>query len=127
MHVLLLAVVTKILARTDFKKLNTIPKLTLYMFEICGLVILAHLIEIQIWGFYYNLAGVIDGWEKGFYFSAVTYATIGYGDIVPPPAWRLVASIEGLTGILMCSLSGGLIFAVVSKLVEQHAKGVKDL
>lgn len=80
------------------------------------LVIFAHLFEILIWGLYYDWRGVIDGIEQSFYFSAVTYATIGYGDVVPPMAWRVMASMEGLTGILMCAWSGGYFFAVVSRL-----------
>ena len=54
--------------------------------------------------------------ETSFYFSSVTYATIGYGDIVLPETWRLLAAMEGLTGILMCGWSGAFFFAVVSKL-----------
>ncbi|MBU3030694.1 potassium channel family protein [Paracoccus marinaquae] len=80
------------------------------------LVIFAHLIEILLWGIYYDWSGVFDGMELSFYFSAVTYATIGYGDIVPPVEWRILASIEGLTGILMCAWSGGFFFAVVSRI-----------
>ena len=59
-----------------------------------------------------------DRWLLGvawFYFSAVTYTTVGYGDLVLPQEWRLVGAVEGLTGILMCGLSTGLFFAVVGK------------
>ena len=30
-------------------------------------------------------------------------------------AWRLLAPVEGLTGILMCGLSAALFFALVSR------------
>lgn len=76
-------------------------------------VILAHLVEILIWGLYYARRGIFEGIENAFYFSAVTYATIGYGDLVPPRKWRVLVSMEGLTGILMCAWSGGYFFAVV--------------
>ena len=46
---------------------------------------------------------------------AVTYTTVGYGDLVLPQEWRLLGPVEGLTGILMCGLSTGFFFAVVSK------------
>ncbi|MFV0245628.1 MAG: potassium channel family protein [Qingshengfaniella sp.] len=80
------------------------------------LVVLTHLIEILIWAVYFDWRGTIDTIELAFYFSAVTYATIGYGDIVPPETWRVIASMEGLTGILMCAWSGGYFFAIVSRL-----------
>lgn len=82
--------------------------------------ILAHLVEILIWGIYYTRRGVVPGLETAFYFSAVTYATIGYGDVLPAPKWRVLVSMEGLTGILMCAWSGGYFFAVVSKIYSMN-------
>ena len=35
---------------------------------------------------------------SALYFSAVTYTTTGYGDLVLPDTWRLVGGIEALTG-----------------------------
>jgi hypothetical protein len=78
--------------------------------------VLAHLVEIAIWATFYVAAGVMPDFETASYFSAVTYATIGYGDVVPPEGWRLLAAMEGLAGILMCAWSGGFIFAIVVRL-----------
>lgn len=78
--------------------------------------VLAHVLEILVWAVFYTGAGVMPDLETAGYFSAVTYATIGYGDITPPVEWRLLASMEGLIGILMCAWSGGFIFAVVTRL-----------
>jgi hypothetical protein len=78
--------------------------------------VLAHLLEVSLWGIFYVWRGIMPGLETALYFSAVTYATIGYGDIVPPPDWRLLAAMEGLTGILMCAWSGGFFFAVASRI-----------
>jgi hypothetical protein len=78
--------------------------------------VFAHLLEIALWASFYVWRGVMPEMETALYFSGVTYATIGYGDIVPPPDWRLLAAMEGLTGILMCAWSGGFILAVVSRM-----------
>ena len=78
--------------------------------------VLAHLLELSLWGYFYHWRGIMPDLESALYFSAVTYATNGYGDIVPPPDWRLLAAMEGLTGILMCAWSGGFFFAVASGL-----------
>ena len=32
--------------------------------------------------------------QSALYFSAVTYTTTGYGDLVLPKEWRLVGAIE---------------------------------
>lgn len=78
--------------------------------------VFAHLLEIALWGAYYVWKGALPDLETGFYFSAVTYTTIGYGDVVLPATWRLLGSVEGLTGILMCGWSGAFFIAVISKL-----------
>lgn len=81
-------------------------------------VVLAHLFEIVIWALFFAWRDIMPDLATSFYFSAVTYATIGYGDVVPPPDWRLVSSVEGLTGILMCAWSGGFFFAVAANLFD---------
>ena len=59
--------------------------------------------------------GLADA-KSAFYFSGVTYTTIGYGDLVLQEPWRMLGPVEGLTGILMCGLSAGIFFAVVSRI-----------
>jgi len=84
--------------------------------RIAAITVIAHLLEITIWAVYYRLSGALPNMENSFYFSSVTYATIGYGDIVLPAPWRLHAAMEGLTGILMCGWSGAFFFAAVNRL-----------
>jgi len=91
--------------------------------EVAIWCVLAHLAEITIWALFYQWRDVMANLEDAVYFSAVTYATIGYGDVTPPADWRLLASMEGLTGILMCAWSGGFIFAIVSRLHPGAAAG----
>src|SRR5262247_2357333 len=66
------------------------------------------------------LAKCLPNFESSFYFSAVTYATNGYGDLVLPKEWRMLGPIEGFTGILMFGLSTAFFFIVVSKSVLQR-------
>ena len=77
-------------------------------------LILLHLTEIAAWALFYWWKCLPDA-ESSFYFSGVTYATLGYGDLVLPEDWRLLGPVEGLVGILMCGLSTGFFFGVVSK------------
>ncbi len=84
--------------------------------------VLVHLLEISLWaGFYAWKQGMPD-LQSAFYFSAVTYTTTGYGDLVLPVEWRLVGGVEALTGILMCGWSTGVFFAVVNQINEASAK-----
>jgi Ion channel len=81
-------------------------------------MILLHLSEISVWALFYFVRNAITDLQSAFYFSAVTYTTTGYGDIVLPEEWRLVGGVEALTGILMCGWSTGFFFAVVSRIDE---------
>ena len=93
---------------------------TLLLSRLAIWAVLAHLAEIALWGMFYEWRDIMPSAEISFYFSAVTYATIGYGDVVPPENWRLLASMEGLIGILMCAWSGGFFFATVHRLYARE-------
>jgi len=79
-------------------------------------LILLHLVEIAVWALFYWWQKCLPDVESSFYFSGVTYTTVGYGDLVLPKEWRMLGPVEALTGILMCGLSTGLFFAVVSRI-----------
>ena len=89
-------------------------------------LVVIHLTEVSVWGMFYYWQGCLPDVESAFYFSGVTYATIGYGDLVLPKQWRMLGPVEGLTGILMCGLSAGVFFAVVNRIytacVEEKRK-----
>ena len=50
-----------------------------------------------------------------FYFAAETYSTLGYGDLVPVGALRVVASVEALNGLMLLSWSGAFLFGVLDR------------
>lgn len=81
-------------------------------------LILIHLIEVLVWALFYLWWGCMPDAESAFYFSGVTYTTVGYGDLVLQKPWRLLAPLEALTGILMCGISTGLFFAVLNKWIS---------
>ena len=90
--------------------------ITWLLIRVTWWLILIHLVEISVWGLFYLWKGCMPDAESAFYFAGVTYTTIGYGDLVLQEPWRMLGPIEGLTGILMCGLSAGIFFAVVSRI-----------
>jgi hypothetical protein len=93
-------------------------QITWLLIRIAWWLIVLHLLEIAVWALFFWWHKCLPDLESSFYFSGVTYATIGYGDLVLPKEWRLFGPLEGLTGILMCGLSTGLFFAVVSRVLS---------
>ena len=81
-------------------------------------IILLHLLEIAVWAEFFQWKNTMPDAASALYFSAVTYTTTGYGDLVLPPEWRLLSGVEALTGILMCGWSTGFFFAVVARMFD---------
>jgi hypothetical protein len=83
--------------------------------RLAGWIVLLHLSEIGVWAWFYAWQEAMPDMPSALYFSAVTYTTTGYGDLVLPGEWRLVGAVEALTGILMCGWSTGFFVAAVSR------------
>jgi hypothetical protein len=94
--------------------------ITWLLVRLVWLLILIHVVEITVWALFYRWQECLPDAESAFYFSGVTYTTLGYGDLVLPKEWRMLAPVEGLTGILMCGLSAGLFFATVSTIYTRR-------
>jgi hypothetical protein len=93
--------------------------------RLAGLMVLLHLSEITVWALFYVWKHAMPELQSALYFSAVTYTTTGYGDLLLPKEWQLVGAVEALTGILMCGWSTGFFFAVVSRMFTDAGKATK--
>jgi hypothetical protein len=85
-------------------------------------MLLLHLAEIGVWAGFYVWRDVFPDLQTAFYFSAVTYTTTGYGDLVLSEEWRLLGGVEALTGILMCGWSTGFFMALVSRVYASRSR-----
>jgi len=79
-------------------------------------IIILHGLVILLWASFYKLQ-CFPSWELAFYFSASSYATVGYGDVILPGRWRLLGPLESMAGVLMCGVSVCLLFATITRLV----------
>jgi hypothetical protein len=98
--------------------------ITLMLLHIIWWLILLHLAEISLWALFYLWRGYLPNAEAAFYFSGVTYTTVGYGDLVLAKPWRLLATFEALVGVLMCGLSMGYFFVVVNHIHQEQPERV---
>ncbi len=88
-------------------------------------IVFLHLIQVVLWAFVFLRAGELPNLETAVYFSLATYTTIGFGDVVLGPGWRVLAGIEGLTGIVLVGWSTAFVFAIVNRMYE-HWRQVHD-
>jgi len=90
------------------------------LIRVAWVLILIHTSEVMVWALFYLSVGCLPNLESAFYFSGVTYATIGYGDLLLKEPWRFLAPFEGVTGILMCGLSASLFYVIGSRIYSSR-------
>ena len=76
----------------------------------------AHLVEIAFWAVLLVLCGEFQEFGTAYYHSAVSYTTLGYGDLLVTPSWRLLGPLEATNGVLMFGVSAAMVFAVIQRL-----------
>jgi hypothetical protein len=84
------------------------------------LALAAHLIEIAAWALVFELCGEFPTFAAAFYSSAENYTTLGYGDVVMSPAWRLLGPLEAADGMLMFGVTTAMIFTIIQRLVQSR-------
>ena len=84
-------------------------------------VIVLHGVLILFWASCYRRL-CFSSWASALYFSASSYATVGYGDIVLAPNWRMLGPLESIIGVLMCGISVSVLFATITRLVNREGR-----
>ncbi len=102
------------------------PKLLL-MIAVAALWVLLQLTAgVWIWALTFNALSLFETLETSVYFTLVTYTTLGYGDVLLPQEWRLLAGMASANGLVTM----GLLTAVLVELVRQvrvlQAEAIRD-
>jgi voltage-gated potassium channel len=82
-------------------------------------VVVLHGLEILLWAGFYRWR-CLPSWDSAMYFSASSYSTLGCSDVNLPSNWRALAPLESVIGALMCGLSVGLLFAIITRLINRE-------
>jgi len=89
-------------------------------------LLVAHLIEISLWAILFLICGEFQRFGVAYYHSGVNYTTLGYGDIVMSPSWRLLGPLEAANGMLMFGVSTGMIFALSQRLIYSRFADLRE-
>ncbi len=103
-------------ARRELMKAVLVSALTAWMF-------LAIVIEAWVWAllYLYNpLITTLPDLETAFYFSMVTFTTLGYGDVVLTGNWRTLASIQAANGVIVFGWTTALIFVFIQRVYNKE-------
>ena len=92
-----------------------------YMVRFASAMTVLHIVEILVWACFYRWK-CFSAWGASFYFSAASYSTVGYGDVLLPQIWRALGPVESLTGMLMCGMSVSGLFAILTRILAAEDK-----
>ncbi len=98
---------------------------------VVGAAFIAHTIEVWLYGGGYWLlvlqlgfAGfggqAVTGFEDCLYFSAVTYTSLGFGDLYPVEHVRLIAGVESLNGLVLIGWSASFTYLAMQRYWPLH-------
>ena len=83
---------------------------------------LAIALEALLWALFYlanPFVTALPDLETAFYFSMVTFTTLGYGDVLLTGQWRTLASIQAANGVIIFGWTTALIFYYIQRLFKE--------
>ena len=86
------------------------------------LALVGNLLQMAMWALLFLAIGEFSDYSSALYHSAVNFTTLGYGDVVMSPRFRLLGALEAANGILMFGVSTAMMTAAVIDLLKHEAK-----
>jgi len=77
------------------------------------LMLLTHVLEILLWSGALTLTGAIATFRDSYYYVAVTYTTLGYGEGTLTPQWRILAPMIAMSGLFAFGWTISVLFAII--------------
>jgi hypothetical protein len=91
------------------------------MIPTVSILMATHALEVIVWSFAYMLVGAAPANSDLVDFAFVNYTTLGYGDVVPLPRWRLLGPLTAMNGVLLFGWSTAVIFEVLRRALARVA------
>ncbi len=87
----------------------------------------AHLVETVIWAVVFVWCGEFSRVAPAFYHSAMNYTTLGYGDVVMTPSWKLLGPLEAADGMLLFGVTIAIVISVIQLIIRTRFNDLPDL
>jgi hypothetical protein len=80
-----------------------------------GSYLIPHTSEVVVWSLAYAVVNAAPAGADLMYFAFVNYTTLGYGDVIPVEAWRMLGPMTAMNGVLLFGWSTAVIFEVLRR------------
>jgi hypothetical protein len=99
---------------------------TVIVVRVISYALVAHLMEIAFWAVLFVSCGEFSDFGTAYYHSAVNYTSLGYGDLIMSPTWKLLGPLETAGGMLLFGVSTAVVFAVIQWLIEARFADLRE-
>jgi hypothetical protein len=106
--------------RASRSALPTQFSLFLLLSMVMLIMLCANFLQIALWAGVFVAIGEFSHFPTALYHSAVSFVTLGYGDIVMEDSWRLLGPMEGANGVLMFGVSTAVITGAVIEVIKEN-------
>lgn len=79
-----------------------------------------HTAEIWAYAALYQVLGEAEDFTDALYFSTTAFASLGFGDIVLSPRWRLISAIEAANGVILFAWSTAFLLTLTRRVRVFH-------
>ena len=85
-----------------------------------------HLVQAAIWALLFLRLDQFEDFQTAYYHSLVNLSSLGYGDLVMDPPWRLLGAMEAAGGVLLFGVTAGALLAIMHSIFSQRG-AIKEL
>lgn len=89
------------------------------------LMFIVSILEVVIWAFTFLALHAFEGLEQAFYFSMVTFTTLGYGDVLLNEGWRILGSFDAANGIIMFGWTTAIVILLFSMYIGKNGDNIQ--
>jgi hypothetical protein len=115
-HALVMTTVVRVTRMVGTKgKFHPWLFLIMVMIATVAVLMMAHTSEVAVWSLAYAVVNAAPADADLMYFAFVNYTTLGYGDVVPVEAWRMLGPMTAMNGVLLFGWSTAVIFEVLRR------------
>lgn len=96
---------------------HPVRRIILFLLLTVAALLAAHTVQIWGWAIVFLQISNLPDLATSFYFSAVTYTTLGYGDVILSESSRIIAVFCAITGLFTFGISTAFMIGVLSKIL----------
>jgi hypothetical protein len=116
-HALVMTTVVRVARVAAAAEKFTQPSLFLIvvMVPTVSVLMMTHTVEVVVWSLVYWMVEAAPPGVNLIDFAFVNYTTLGYGDVLPTPNWRLLGPMTAMNGVLLFGWSTAIIFEILRR------------